>query len=313
MKRLNCPDTTDDQWEDFFEKYGPSTRLLMKYAKIPDQFQSRLWDKIRKISLPMLRALVFAKPAVDVEEVQLGHWICGIHPGSSRYESYCTFTPTILAMVKDAYQDKWMDEVAYAYRQYSLFKNNPFTRIPVKHVLEDWVHDVLMKGGCWEMSKLTGRSGPKNNIYQIPPAAPTTAWLVISSVGVRIDKTHPVESATGALGLHWFGNIEFESNLGYYRPRNPIQRALDAYIVDPDKESVFVIQTTLAKRHCAKSGGSKDLRDKYKGYKFHYIVVAGEQEIEIAMPKEIDGMWESRWCVRVDETMLFPKVSIRYE
>ncbi|THU85819.1 hypothetical protein K435DRAFT_970536 [Dendrothele bispora CBS 962.96] len=150
--------------------------------------------------------------------------------------------------------------------------------------------------------------GPKNNIYQIPPAAPTTAWLVISSTGVRIDKTHPVESATGALGLHWFGNIEFESNLGYYRPRNPIPNpALDAYIVDPDKESVFVIQTTLAKRHHAKSGGSKDLRDKYKGYKFYYIVVAGEQEIELAMPKEIDGMWESRWCVRMDETMLFPK------
>ncbi|THU76302.1 hypothetical protein K435DRAFT_846646 [Dendrothele bispora CBS 962.96] len=121
---------------------------------------------------------------------------------------------------------------------------------------------------------------------------------------------HWLES-TGVLRLNWFGNIESESSLGYYRPRNPIQSALDAYVVDPNKESVFVIQTTLAKRDDAKSGGSKDLRDKYKGYKFHYIVVAGEQEIEIAMSKEIDGMWESRWCIRLDETMLFPKVTFK--
>ncbi|THV07168.1 hypothetical protein K435DRAFT_742812 [Dendrothele bispora CBS 962.96] len=302
MKRLNCPETTDDQWEDFFEKYGPSTRLLVLHAKTPDRFQSQLWDKIRKVTLPMLRALLFATPAVDVKEVQLSPWICGIHPGSSRDESYCTFhTPTIMAMVKKVYQDQWMEEVAYAYG--SLFKNNPFTRVPAGHMLEDRVHDVLMKGGCWEMSSLTGRSGPKNNIYQIPPTA-STAWLVISSAGVRIDKTRPVQS-TGALELHWFRNIESESKLGYYRPRSMIQRTLDAYIVDPNDKSVFMIQTTLAKRHDAKPGGSKDLRDKYKGYTFHYIVV-GEQEIEIPMPKAIDMMWESRWCIHADEKMLFP-------
>ncbi|THU75507.1 hypothetical protein K435DRAFT_974797 [Dendrothele bispora CBS 962.96] len=86
-----------------------------------------------------------------------------------------------------------------------------------------------------------------------------------------------------------------------------IQRTLDAYIVDPNDKSVFMIQTTLAKRHDAEPGGSKDLRNKYKGYTFHYIVVAGEQEIEIPMPKAIDMMWESRWCIHADEKMLFPE------
>jgi len=168
------------------------------------------------------------------------------------------------------------------------------------------MHDVLVHGGSWKVVQLTTNDkGRKNNTYQIPEA-PVVAWLSISSAGVCIEEQHSV-NLTGALGSHWFWDLKVESKLGYYRPIRPNERTLDAYIVNPLDKSVFMIQTTLAKQHDAKQGGSKDLLTKYPGYTFHYIAVAGEQNIEIIIPKEADGIWQSRWCLHVNEEMLFPK------
>ncbi|THU88473.1 hypothetical protein K435DRAFT_312349 [Dendrothele bispora CBS 962.96] len=306
IKRLHDTNTTDEQWTEFFEKYGPSTRLLVSYAETPDLFDAALNDKLVPVSSAGLRDLLFPSSGNNVTQEEVSHWICGINPGPCRNQPYGTFhTPTILRMVKERYKEQWIKEVEWAY---TIFKSNPYTRVPAGHILEDRVHDVLVNGGCWKMVKLSGNSkGSTNNIYRIPEA-PLNRWLVVSSAGVRVEETRPL-NPTGPLELHWFRDIKSidRYKMGYYRPRKPNQPTLDAYIVNPLDKSVFMIQITIAKDHDAKQEGSEDLRVNYLGYTFYYIVVADELDIAIKMPKEADRMWESRWCLLADEDMLFPK------
>ncbi|THU88500.1 hypothetical protein K435DRAFT_312418 [Dendrothele bispora CBS 962.96] len=299
IKRLHRTKITDEQWKEFFEKYGPSTSLLVLYADIPDEFHADLDDKLMQLPLAGLRDLLFqTKEGVS-------HRICGINPGFYRNMPYGTFhTPTILRMVKERYKEQWIELVEWAYKA---FKSSPYTCVPAGHILEDRVHDVLVNGGCWKMVKLSSDfKGSTNNTYRIPED-PLTTWLVISSAGVCVEETRPLNS-TGPLELRWFWDIKTGSKLGYYRPLSPIQRTLNAYIVNPLNKSVFMIQTTLFREHDAKQEGSEDLRVKYPGYTFYYIVVAGEQNITITIPKEADRMWESRWCLHADEAMLFSKL-----
>ncbi|THU81861.1 hypothetical protein K435DRAFT_784857 [Dendrothele bispora CBS 962.96] len=312
MRRLNRPDITDEQWKRFFDTYGPSTRLLTSHAINPDKFEAELRSKLRvmEFNTHKLRVFLFAPPSVSrmtKEESEVSALIFGINPGSLRLQLLSTFhTPTTLRIIKEEYQTQWIPQVQWAYDD---FKANPQRDPSARSIVEDRVHDVLMNGGCWKMVKLSSDSkGKKNNVYRIHDARPTR-WLVIDSTGLRIDsyETREVKNLTGALELHWFWDIRFESKPGYYRPLNSIQSTSDAYIVNPLENSVFVIQTMLAGKHDAKQGSLEDLRVKYSGFVFYYIVVVGEQEVEITMPQEADEMWESRWCIQADEAMLLPK------
>ncbi|THU84551.1 hypothetical protein K435DRAFT_400571 [Dendrothele bispora CBS 962.96] len=308
MRKLNCPATTDEQWQKFFKTYGPSTRLLTAHANTPDDFEVELRSKLHSMQLNtvQVQSFLFDTPITNMTTDEVSHWILGMKPGSRRNISTSTFhTPTILQIVKQEYESQWARQVQLAY---DLFKRNPQLSVSAGHVLEDRVHDVLVNGGCWGMVKLSDPSkGTKNNIYRTHDAAPTER-LTISSTGVCIDDCG-VKQSTDGLKCIWFWSINGQSQSGYYRPLSSIQRTFDAYIVDAKSKSIFMIQITLAKKHDANKGGLEDLQVNYPGFVFHYIVVAGRQEVQIDMPQKADGMWKDRWCLWADEAMLFQKIT----
>ncbi|KAK7462866.1 hypothetical protein VKT23_007445 [Stygiomarasmius scandens] len=309
MKSSQCNNAArsipDEKISDFFYKYGPSARMIFKYADKTLAYERDLRGKVNKIGATILCKLVNQTRDFVQEPEGVSQLILGVYPGSDREEIVVNIlTEYIYQLVKNAHGDNWDKE---ARKMYSLFHRNAETRACAGYVFEDRIHEVLQQGNSWKATKLE-RSNPrknaKNAVYNHSPTF--FKWL---HAGRDVDFSDQPPAAAGALTAPDVRRYDADHALevelkqsGYYRPYLP---NFDSYMVNMDKKKVVVFEFTVSGTHDAKVSGLEWLQRHYNDFEVHYVVFTALSDIKVYIPIAFDSFLKTKSHVVVTEAQLF--------
>ncbi|KAL4249814.1 hypothetical protein ABKN59_006627 [Abortiporus biennis] len=306
MRRFHNNGFTEARYIDFYNNFGPCAHLIRYFSGSPDEYESDLMAKIDKLDLAALDALLTNTRRMKIDDDSVSHWIFGIYPGMLRTHIQLNiFTRHIYGLIKKAFGDRWKSQVRGVYR---LLKLRSDTRGITGYILEDQLHGLLTSGGRWDLTELRSKSdGSRKNIYTAVANSDPKYRLVlgptafIAALGTITPEDTPLDiyRYEDSEEIDWY-------KPGYYLPVAPNQAAIDSFVVNPQEQSVHVFQFTVSEEHDIKDSGMAWLNTKYQGWKFHYIIFSDNDDVRVPISKASDGMWTSRWHVRVLEHWLFP-------
>ncbi|KAG7088200.1 hypothetical protein E1B28_012217 [Marasmius oreades] len=305
---------TEEQVTTFAEKYGPSPRLIIHYARRLDGYSRVLQSKISMLDFDKLKQLVIEMKHSDIHDDTLSHWIFGVYPDFQRDQTTVDYlTRHIYGLIKTAFSDNWR---LHARNMYRLFNSASQTRGAAGHLLEDVLHGDLPLGGHWEVTELFKRAkrlqSQKNTIFTTPtPEESRNVKYFFIGSDPAIVEAVPESHDPQPLRVYRYrpGEVKsiYFSNLGYYRPYAQNQATFDSLIVNHQSKSVFALQFTVSSEHSVSKYGMKFLKDHFSNYKCYYILVSDQKDVKLPVLSDYDQMWQSLWHLYVTEDALFSK------
>jgi hypothetical protein len=175
---------------------------------------------------------------------------------------------------------------------YDLFLQHPKTMASAGYALGDAIHDLLSRGGYWEILPLSKsrRKGSKNTHWKTHSSPTENAHLFLGHrEGISTISTTPPQGEFTPQELEM---IPFRSNIkalrsGYYFPESPNQDTIDAFIYNTTTTCAMLFQSTTSTNPHSFKG---DVVERLKGLgaqRFYYIAVTPPgKAVHIVIPNE---------------------------
>ncbi|KAK7462796.1 hypothetical protein VKT23_007377 [Stygiomarasmius scandens] len=295
----------DEAISDFFNKYGPSARMLFIHVECPLAYEQTLRGRMERMGEVAFDVLLKQTKNFVPDPAGVSHLILGVYPGSHRQALVVNIlTAHIYQLVKDVYGNIWSQKVR---EMYQLLHRNLETRATTGYIFEDQLYEVLRHGVLWEARELKrSKCDPKNVPYNHDFSG-ASRWLYVGQNGTLTDQRFP--GTPTQPDFHYYDADNFtESGLsGYFRPHLLNRAAYDSYMVNMDEKKVVVFQFTVAKKHDAKESGLDWLEKRYSGFEVHYVIFTSLPEITVYMPIAFDSFLKTKSQVVVSEAQLFSR------
>jgi hypothetical protein len=180
-----------------------------------------------------------------------------------------------------------------AIQLYQLFSKHPKTMASAGYALDDAIHDLLSRGGSWELVQLSkGRPGPVNTHWKTPHSSTDGFHLFLGGKGEIVVISSEPKPDTNTSAPQQLKMIPFRNNLqtledGYYCPEVSNQDTIDAFIYEATSRRATLFQSTASSNpHSFKGKVVKWLKGLGVQTFLYIAVTPPEINVDIAVPND---------------------------
>ena len=253
---------SEEELTTFYSRFGPSARSAYANASSAGLYETNIRSKIGQITYETLDNIIRQAAALNLPQDIL-HQIVLISPGAFRNDFRVSIpTRYIYEILRNTLSDRKLEAAA---RLYVMFIRTPFTRAGARYMLDDGYHDVLRKGGEWQIVRMVAnRPGPKYTHWREPGSTTDVEYFRVGYEGHPITiSMHPLsqDAIYQALPMRDYLPLsQLTLADGYYRPSSGSEETLDSFIYEASNKTATIFQVTVSKKHSVKQGGIEWLR-----------------------------------------------------
>lgn len=233
--------------------YGGNARYALPVWAFPNSNRTQLLQYLHVTPPDPLTRLAYSltAPLYSYVENELSTHLFYIEPCLDRSSTTITFASSHISEIVQAAAREVFEENVHEFLQ--IFLQQPRLRGAAGYILGAHFHDLLARGGEWELLRLAQNLPGKTNNHYHTPDPEQISYLQLGHPDslARISQ----QKATVDLSKQYkaFPYTSFDKNTepatlttGYYRPLKPNMPNFDAFIFPAESGTALILQATLS-------------------------------------------------------------------
>ncbi|KDQ10896.1 hypothetical protein BOTBODRAFT_177780 [Botryobasidium botryosum FD-172 SS1] len=302
----------------YYARHVPSARIAYRHAQAQSMplFEDKIREDLRDLSFETFKSLLTTLSTMRVGNQEVSHKYILIAPMPGDRATFTTDVPSryIFELIHNALDISTHHQAAGLYNFLAKF---PQTRATAGYLLEHYFHQIIIKGGEWEVRSLAHTdTGPKNVVWSATddrPSVPAIEYLHLGCISPLrsfiLVSDNPLENmAYRSFEVRVFDPYDRQLQLDdgyYYRPNPDFPATFDGFVYTSHTQTATLFQATVSPDHSMSLRGIKWLQE-LGVIKFDYIIVTPPGPIQVPIPIAVNQCFDKKYQIIVKSLDLGP-------